>query len=219
MSQVIIRQLQQIEYSRCWHAMKRFTDQRNSGTPDELWVLEHPPVFTQGQAGKPEHIIGNLGGIPLVQSDRGGQVTYHGPGQTIIYLLCNLRQSKLGIRQLVTLIEDSIVNTLQSFGIKSNANPEAHGVYINGAKIASLGLRVRKGCTYHGLSLNIDIDPTPFLHINPCGLVGTPVTTVRSQFPNCNKVDINKVLLNQLTELLGYTKILTNEILPESFHD
>jgi lipoyl(octanoyl) transferase len=166
-----IRQLGRQRYEPVWHAMQQFTDQRDESTVDELWVLEHDPVFTQGQAGKAEHIL-LPGDIPVVQVDRGGQVTYHGPGQLVIYFLLDIRRRKLGVRQLVTAIEDSIVATMARYGITAAARPDAPGVYVDGAKLCSLGLRIRKGCSFHGLALNVNMDLSPFARINPCGYAG-----------------------------------------------
>lgn len=168
---LIIRQLNTMNYVDVWHAMQNFTDNRDDDTIDELWLVEHPPVFTQGQAGKEEHLL-MPGDIEVVKVDRGGQVTYHGPGQQVIYFLINLRRKKMGVRQLVTLIENGIVNSLRDFDIKAYPKPDAPGVYVDEKKIASLGLRVRKGCSFHGLAINVNMDLTPFLRINPCGYAG-----------------------------------------------
>jgi len=171
---MIVRHLGLSDYESTWQAMQQFTRNREADTPDELWVLEHPPVFTLGTNGKPEHIL-NAGDIPIVNIDRGGQVTYHGPGQLVIYLLLNLHRRKLGIRKLVTMIEDTIVALLAGYNIKANSDPDAPGVYVDGKKIAALGLRVSRGCTTHGLSLNIDMDLAPFSRINPCGYQGLEI--------------------------------------------
>lgn len=160
-----------MDYTKVWHAMQDFTDNRNDDTPDELWLVEHPPVFTQGQAGKEEHLL-MPGDIPVVKVDRGGQVTYHGPGQQVIYFMINLRRRKMGVRELVTLIENGIVDALAEHNITAYAKPDAPGVYVDEKKIASLGLRVRKGCSFHGLALNVCMDLSPFLRINPCGYAG-----------------------------------------------
>ena len=156
--------------------MKRYTDERTKNTADELWVCEHPPVFTLGQAGRQEHIH-NVGNIPIVQSDRGGQVTYHGPGQILIYTLIDLRRRRLGIRDMVMLLENAVIDVLKTQDVSAKARRDAPGVYVNGAKIAALGLRVRKGCTYHGLALNVDNDLTPYAGIDPCGYQGLEVTS------------------------------------------
>jgi len=168
---LVVRQLEQMDYVTVWQAMQNFTDERNDETADELWVVEHPAVFTQGQAGKEEHLL-MPGDIPVVKVDRGGQVTYHGPGQQVMYFMINLRRRKIGVRELVTLIENGIIATLADHNITANAKPDAPGVYVDGKKIASLGLRVRKGCSFHGLALNINMDLSPFLRINPCGYAG-----------------------------------------------
>ena len=156
------------DYESVWSAMQEFTKTRNDDTCDELWLVEHPPVFTLGRSGKTEHIL-RESEIPVVKVDRGGQVTYHGPGQIVIYLLLDLHRRNLGIRHLVTLIEDCIVDFLKQFNVSANSDPKAPGVYVGGKKIAALGLRVSKGRTTHGLSLNVDMDLTPFSYINPCG--------------------------------------------------
>jgi len=173
----IVRDLGLLDYLPALHAMRRFTDARNPDTPDELWLLQHPPVFTQGQAGKREHVLAP-GDIPVIQVDRGGQVTYHGPGQCVLYLMVDLRRGRLGVRDLVNLIEDSIVQLLAEYRIAAAAKPGAPGVYVTDAKIASLGLRVRRGCSYHGLALNVDMDLSPFARINPCGYPGLQVTSM-----------------------------------------
>lgn len=169
--QLVIRYLGLQDYTRIWQAMQQFTDQRNSDSVDEIWLLEHSPVFTQGQAGKAEHLL-FPGEIPVVQVDRGGQVTYHGPGQLVAYVLLDIKRRNLGVRQLVTMLEQILIQLLASHGIAANARPDAPGVYVNGAKIASLGLRVRKGCTFHGLALNVNMNMEPFSRINPCGYAG-----------------------------------------------
>jgi lipoyl(octanoyl) transferase len=173
---LIIRQLGQREYLPTWQAMRDFTDRRDESTPSELWVVEHPPVFTQGQAGKAEHLLGT-GDVPVVQTDRGGQVTYHGPGQLVIYLLISLREAGVGIRGLVSIMENAIIELLAAHGIEAAARTDAPGVYVAGSKVASLGLRVRRGCTYHGLALNVSNDLEPFQRINPCGHAGLEVTS------------------------------------------
>lgn len=170
------------DYLATLEAMKQFTDSRSGSTPDELWLLQHPRVFTQGQAGKAEHVLAP-GDIPVLQVDRGGQVTYHGPGQWVLYLLVDLRRRNLGVRQLVTLIEESLVELLAAYGIAAAPRADAPGVYVDGDKIAALGLRVRRGCSYHGLALNVNLDLEPFLRINPCGHEGLRVTSMAEQLP------------------------------------
>ena len=173
-----IKNLGMVDYAPTFEAMKQFNDHRTPNTEDELWLVEHPPVFTQGLAGKPEHLLFS-GSIPVVQIDRGGQITYHGPGQTVMYLLLDLRRAGIGIRALVSLIEESVIGYLQELGIRAQSRIDAPGVYVDGKKIASLGLRVRGGCTYHGVALNVDMDLEPFSRINPCGLVGMQMTQLR----------------------------------------
>lgn len=175
---LIVRPLGLCDYASTWQAMRHFTDARTVETPSELWLLQHPPVFTQGQAGKAEHVLA-AGDIPVVRSDRGGQVTYHGPGQLVIYVLVGLREIGVGIRGLVSILEDSVIELLATHGVPATARTDAPGVYVEGRKIASLGLRVRRGCTYHGLALNVDMDLNPFQCINPCGYAGMQVTQLR----------------------------------------
>ena len=170
-----VKNLGLTDYRETWEKMKAFTQSRDQSTLDELWITEHAPVFTQGQNGKPEHLL-NTGGIPVIQIDRGGQVTYHGPGQLILYCLLDINRLGLGVRKLVTCIEVSIIEFLSRYGVMAIARKDAPGVYVNQAKIAALGLRIRKGCCYHGLSLNIDMDLSPFARINPCGLKDQVVT-------------------------------------------
>ncbi|STR45690.1 lipoyl(octanoyl) transferase [Iodobacter fluviatilis] len=168
-----------LEYEPTWRAMQAFTERRDADTADEIWLVEHPPVYTQGQAGKPEHLIAATS-IPVVQIDRGGQITYHGPGQVVAYVLLDLRRNGLGVRELVRKLEQSVIDILADFGVTAYGKVDAPGVYVNPemgeAKIASLGLRIRKGCSYHGLALNVNMDLTPFDWINPCGYAGMRVT-------------------------------------------
>ena len=165
-------------YQEIWDAMRAYTAARDATSEDQIWLVQHPPVYTQGQAGKPEHLLAP-GDIPVIQIDRGGQITYHGPGQTVMYLLLDIRRAGIGIRALVSLIEASVIGYLQEQGISAQARADAPGVYVDGKKIASLGLRVRGGCTYHGVALNVDMDLEPFSRINPCGLVGMQMTQLR----------------------------------------
>ncbi|WP_394987360.1 lipoyl(octanoyl) transferase LipB [Cellvibrio sp.] len=184
--------------------MTDFTNQRTPETTDQLWLVEHPPVFTQGQAGKAEHLL-FPGDIPVVQSDRGGQVTYHGPGQLVAYPLLDLRRLKIGVRELVTSIEQTIVATLTYYGIESAAKPDAPGVYVNGDKIASLGLRVRRGCSFHGLALNVAMDLAPFQRINPCGYQGLAMTQMKDLLPNPPALeDVQTQLVAEFARKLGY---------------
>ncbi len=164
-----------LPYLDVWRQMQSFTAERLPETPDQLWLVQHPPVFTQGQAGRVEHLL-DPGDIPVVQTDRGGQVTYHGPGQLVAYPLLDLRRLNLGVRALVTLLEQSVVEFLATWAVPAASRPDAPGVYVQGKKIASLGLRVRRGCSFHGLSLNVNMDLTPFLRINPCGYNGLQMT-------------------------------------------
>lgn len=200
---IIIRELGLCEYLPIWQKMKQFTEQRQSDTPDEIWLLQHYPVFTQGQAGKAEHIH-DAKSIPVIQTDRGGQVTYHGPGQLIAYTLIDLRRRGLSIRQLVTCLEQSVIALLQQYGIQAHALCKAPGVYINRNKIASLGLRVKKACSYHGLSFNIDMDLSPFSNINPCGLTNIGVTQLSEQISTVNFDTISSQLVSYLMEKLSY---------------
>jgi lipoyl(octanoyl) transferase len=157
--------------------MQAFTEARSDATPDEVWLVEHPPVFTLGLNGRAEHVL-DAGDIPLVQVDRGGQVTYHGPGQAVVYFLVDLRRRGIGVRAFVSAMEQAVIALLRDHGVAAEARQDAPGVYVAGAKIASLGLRIRRGCTYHGLALNVDMDLTPFARINPCGYAGLPVTSL-----------------------------------------
>jgi len=170
-----IKYLGRIDYEPTWQLMKEFTQERDSSTRDEIWITEHPPVYTQGLNGKSEHIL-NSGDIPIIPIDRGGQVTYHGPGQLVVYCLLDISRLGFGVRALVTHIENAIIAFLAGYGISSAARADAPGVYVDGAKIAALGLRIRKGCCYHGLSLNLDMDLSPFAGINPCGFRNLAVT-------------------------------------------
>lgn len=197
-----IRQLGLQPYEPISQAMHDFTDTRDENTPDEIWLVEHERVFTQGQAGKAEHVL-VPGDIPVIQSDRGGQVTYHGPGQQVMYVLLNLKRRKLGVRELVTILEQTVVNTLAQLGIEAYPRADAPGVYVEGRKICSLGLRIRKGCSFHGLALNIDMDLTPFLRINPCGYAGLEMTQVSTLRPGVLVKDVQPLLINKFIECLN----------------
>ncbi len=210
--QLRVRKLGLIDYQTCWDAMRDFTEARDENTPDEIWLLEHPRVFTQGQAGKAEHVIAP-GDIPVIQVDRGGQVTYHGPGQIVGYMLIDIRRRGSGIRWLVNGIEDAIIDVLKQYGVQSFAKPEAPGVYLqgaqgrgrDGAKIAALGMRVRRGCTFHGLSLNIDMDLEPYARINPCGFSGLAVAQLRDLVDDVPTLEtVEKQLLQALCARLDY---------------
>jgi lipoyl(octanoyl) transferase len=187
--------------------MRRLTDTRDAGTPDALWLLEHEPVFTLGQAGRREHVEGpglaGPGSIPVVATDRGGQVTYHGPGQLVAYLMLDLRRSRIGVKGLVALLEAAVIEVLGGYGVHAATRAGAPGVYVADAKIASLGLRVRNGCTYHGLSLNIDMDLSPFARINPCGYPGLAVTQLRDLAPEADLSSARPRLARCLAESLG----------------
>ena len=199
---ILIRNLGLQPYEPVSRLMHEFTDTRNDATPDEIWLVEHYPVFTQGQAGKAEHVLA-AGDIPVIQSDRGGQVTYHGPGQQVMYILINLKRRKIGVRELVTLLENTVINTLSVLDIRANARADAPGVYVDGKKICSLGLRIRKGCSFHGLALNIDMDLAPFMRINPCGYAGMEMTQVSKLAGNANIEKIRIILIQQFLALLN----------------
>ena len=211
---LIIRQLGTQQYNHTFNAMKKFNEERNEATADEIWFVEHYPVFTQGQAGKEEYIL-VPGDIPVVKSDRGGHVTYHGPGQITAYLLIDLRRLNIGVRQLVSLIEKALVDTLNCWNISASPRREAPGVYVdNGEKIASLGLRIRKGCSYHGLNFNINMDMSPWQRINPCGLgvVMTQVADLVNPSPDIKVV--SEKLAGYLTLGLGYNDYSIGKPLP-----
>jgi len=203
---LIIKSLGLVDYRVCWEQMKSFVDSRDEFTQDQIWVLEHPPVFTLGQAASEEHLLAP-GDIEIVQSDRGGQVTYHGPGQLVIYLLLDLRRRQLGPRALVTIIEDSIVKLLSEYDLPAEARPKAPGVYVNDRKIASLGLRIRRGFSFHGLSLNIDMDLEPFSRINPCGYEGLEVTQLSDYGINKPLPIIANRLCALVSEAVGYAHV------------
>ena len=200
MNTIYIRELGRREYTGVWHAMQSFTDERDIDTPDELWFVEHDRVFTQGQAGKAEHVLAP-GDIPVVQVDRGGQVTSHGPEQQVVYIMVNLKRRKMGVRELVTAIEQGIIDFLKEYGITSKARADAPGVYMpTGEKICSLGLRIRRGCSFHGLALNVANDLEPFSRINPCGFQGLEVTSMALQGADVKLADIKKSLARHLAE-------------------
>ena len=180
--ELILRELGLVDYQSTLTAMRQLTDSRVADSPDELWLLQHPAVFTQGQAGKAEHLLAP-GDIPIILADRGGQVTYHGPGQWVLYLMVDMRRRSMGVRDLVNLIENSVLQLLGEYAIFAVLKPGAPGVYVTDEKIASLGLRVRRGCSYHGLALNVDMDLEPFGRINPCGYEGLQVTSMAKQLP------------------------------------
>ncbi|RUO77216.1 lipoyl(octanoyl) transferase LipB [Idiomarina seosinensis] len=201
--QLIIRHLGRQEYEPVWHAMQDFTDRRTADSVDELWIVEHQPVFTQGQAGKQEHLLAP-GDIPVVPVDRGGQVTYHGPGQLVIYFLLDIRRLSMGVRQLVNSIENTVVDMLADYRVQANARRDAPGVYVNGDKVCSLGLRIRRGCSFHGLALNVNMDMEPFSRINPCGLTGIKmVQTCDLGGPN-DLAEASEVVVNHFVKNIGY---------------
>lgn len=193
-----------VPYESSWRAMQAFTDVRTSATPDELWLLQHPPVFTLGQAGKWEHVL-NPGDIPVVPVDRGGQVTYHGPGQIVAYPLIDLRRAGLGVRELVHRIEQAVIDTLDHWNIGADRRDGAPGVYVNGVKIAALGLRIRRGCSFHGLAFNIAMELEPFHRINPCGYADMRVTQVLDLGGPAALVDVETLLVGELCRQLGLT--------------
>ena len=210
-----IRHLGKQDYESVWHAMQHYTDTRGSESHDELWIVEHPPVFTQGQAGKSEHIL-NAGDIPVIQVDRWGQVTYHGPGQLVVYPLIDIKRSKVGVRQLVTHIEQSIVNMLAKYDINAYAKADAPGVYVNERKIASLGLRIRKGCSFHGLALNVDMDLAPFRRINPCGYAGLEMVQCKELDGPQTVTEAGEQLTLTFSQLLGYQHLVHHQGLAAS---
>lgn len=191
-----------VDYTQSWNEMREFTRNRTDTTADQFWTLEHPPVYTLGQAGNPAHLL-IPSSIPLVPTDRGGQITYHGPGQLVIYLLVDLKRRHLGIREWVKRIEQALINFLKDRGIEAERQPGAPGVYVKGEKIAALGLRVRNGCSYHGLSLNVNMDLSPFLAINPCGYQGLKVIQLSDFCPGETVDTAREDLLNHLTKLLS----------------
>lgn len=210
-----IRHLGKQDYESVWHAMQHYTDTRDSESHDELWIVEHPSVFTQGQAGKSEHIL-NAGDIPVIQVDRGGQVTYHGPGQLVVYPLLDIKRSKVGVRQLVTHIEQSIVDMLAKYDINAYAKADAPGVYVDERKIASLGLRIRKGCSFHGLALNVDMDLAPFRRINPCGYAGLEMVQCKALGGPQTVIEAGEQLTITFSQLLGYQHLVHHQGLAAS---
>ncbi|WP_312932461.1 lipoyl(octanoyl) transferase LipB [Stutzerimonas nitrititolerans] len=200
-----VRELGLVEYLPTWQAMQHFTNNRDPQTADEVWLLQHLPVFTQGQAGKAEHLL-LPGDIPVVQADRGGQVTYHGPGQLVGYLLLDVRRLGFGVRELVNRIEHSLIDLLAGYGVEAAAKPDAPGVYVDGAKIASLGLRIRNGRSFHGLALNVDMDLEPFQRINPCGYAGLKMTQLRDLVGPVDFAEVMGRLRGELVKQLGYTQ-------------
>ncbi|VAX77046.1 Octanoyltransferase [Serratia symbiotica] len=203
---LIVRQLGIQPYKEVYKAMHTFTDNRTVATADELWLVQHHPVFTQGHASQPEDLL-MPGDIPVFQSDRGGQVSYHGPGQQVMYMMINLKRRNIGVRQLVTCIEDTVINTLSHFRITSCANPHAPGVYVGAKKICSLGLRIRKGSSLHGLALNVKMDLSPFQRINPCGYVGMKMIQISELAPHVSIEDVSPILVKEFYHLLDYQMV------------
>lgn len=202
------RELRRMDYEPVWHAMQRFTNERGTSALDEIWLVEHLPVFTQGQSGKSEHLL-FPGGIPVVQVDRGGQVTYHGLGQLVAYLLLDVRKLGFGVRDLVSRMETCLIELLASYGVNAVARPGAPGVYVDGAKIASLGLRIRHGCSFHGLALNVDMDLAPFRRINPCGYAGLVMTQLSDHTAPIKFAEVSDRLRAQLVKHLDYAEQTT----------
>lgn len=205
-AKLVVRQLGLQTYLPIWQAMQDFTTNRDDGTADELWLVEHQSVFTQGQAGKEEHILMS-GDIPVVKVDRGGQVTYHGPGQQMMYVLLNLKRNKLGVRNLVTALEECVVNTLKEYTIIAYPKVDAPGVYVDGKKVCSIGLRIRKGCSFHGLALNVNMDLSPFQRINPCGYAGLEMIDCAQLGGPITLTEAGNKLTDHLSALLGINHI------------
>jgi len=203
---LLIRHLGIVPYKPTYQAMQRFTDTRGADTPDELWVLQHPPVYTLGQAAKPEHLL-NTGNIPIYPIDRGGQVTYHGPGQLIVYILMDIKRRNWGVKKLVHALEQAVIDYLASQNMSAKRREKAPGVYVDDRKIASLGLRIRRGCSYHGLSLNVDMDLTPFQGINPCGYAGLEVTQLRDLGMTEDFEQVTAQFLSYLLESLDFNPV------------
>lgn len=213
MNTLTVRRLGVRDYQPVWHAMQEYTERRDADSGDELWLVEHPPVFTVGLNGKPEHLLAP-GDIPVVHIDRGGQVTYHGPGQLVIYPLLDLRRLKLGVRHLVTSLEQAVIDLLADYGITAVGRRDAPGVYVDGAKIAALGLRVRRGCSYHGLSLNVAMDLEPFARINPCGYPDLRVTQLSALAGPVEMTAVAQGLSVHLARGLGVTLRATETTAP-----
>jgi len=205
-----IRQVGLSDYVATFNAMTRFTRERNENTPDEIWCLQHHPVFTLGMAGKEEHIL-NAGTIPVIKTDRGGQVTYHGPGQLVVYLLLDLQRMGLTVKRYVSLIEQSLIDMCASLGIDAERKAGAPGVYVADKKIAALGVRVKRGCSYHGLALNVDMDLSPFRQVNPCGYPGLQVTQLKDEGCTLDVISAFTSLLPCLMKNLDYTEVVTDD--------
>lgn len=209
----LARHLGRTEYLPTWSAMRDFTLARRPGTMDEFWVLEHPPVYTLGLAGRPEHVL-DPGSIPVLACDRGGQVTYHGPGQVVVYALLDLQRGGWGVKGLVRLLEQAVLDLLEAHGVAAARRPGAPGIYVEGAKIAALGLRVRRGASYHGLALNVAMDLEPFSRINPCGYPGQAVTQLRDLGIALAPDEAAAQLLGRLRRLLGYNRLIDEAAMP-----
>ncbi|WP_225639404.1 lipoyl(octanoyl) transferase LipB [Candidatus Profftia sp. (ex Adelges kitamiensis)] len=203
---ILLRQLSLQEYIPVSQAMYKFTDRRTDNTLDEIWLVQHYPIFTQGYSGKQENILVK-GNIPIIRSDRGGQITYHGPGQQIMYVLIDLKRHKFSARQLICYIEQTVINTLSKFFIKGYTRSYAPGVYVDGQKICSLGLRIHKGCVFHGMALNISMDLSPFSYINPCGYSGIKMTQISAINPDIKPEKVRSVLVVQLMKILKYKEL------------
>ncbi len=207
-----VRHRGMVDYEPVWQEMQEFTNSRDEFTPDEVWILQHPPVFTQGQSGKAEHVLAP-GDIPVVQVDRGGQVTYHGPGQIVAYLMIDIKRRKIGVRALVNSIEEAIIRVLAGFGVVGQRREGAPGIYVDEAKIAALGLRVRRGCSFHGLAFNINMDLEPFSRINPCGFQGLAVTQL-SDLAEAEMEPVENELVAQIARALSYSGVAIDKELP-----
>ncbi|ASM49457.1 lipoyl(octanoyl) transferase [Pseudoalteromonas espejiana DSM 9414] len=207
---LIVRQLGRQRYMPIWQKMQAYTDTRDDNSPDEIWLVEHDSVFTQGQAGKDEHLLAP-GDIEVIKVDRGGQVTYHGPGQQMMYVLFNLRRLKIGVRELVTWLEECIIESLAEYDIDAYAKADAPGVYVNDSKIASLGLRVRRGCSFHGLALNVNMDLSPFLRINPCGYAGMNMVQTKELNGPQNLQSAGEGLVKHMIKKLNATQVKHTE--------
>ena len=216
MPALIVRKAGLCDYTPVWHAMQAFTEQRDDTTPDEIWFVQHYPVFTLGRNASEQHLL-SPGAIPVVKTDRGGQVTYHGPGQLMAYLLIDIQRKQTGVRQLVSLLENSVIDMLAEYGVNAMARRDAPGVYVDNAKTAALGLRIRKGKSYHGLSLNVDMDLEPFSFINPCGMEDLAVTQTRTLGGPENIELATEKLLAQLMKQLGHGSMQIHELNPEKW--
>jgi len=199
--QTVIKRLGQQDYEKVWRQMQDFTQSRDENTADEIWIVEHPAVYTLGLNGKKEHLL-NIENIPVIETDRGGQVTYHGPGQLVVYLLLDIERLQIGVRKVVTLLEQAMINTLAQYGIKAEAKAEAPGVYVDDKKIGSVGLRVKRGCCYHGLSLNNNMDLTPFNHINTCGYPSLDVTQLTDLNVNIETYELAVPVVHHINEMI-----------------